>query len=495
MNLKSFNDFILEHYLMLESIVEFSDKFREVLHLVDSPLAKTILDASGEDYPVKSNYFDLGKDEEHISFIADAKAQKTENEYVEIVYAFPLVSNYHYFELFDKLGYDRQKFYSPSVGDFGKVKGKATRNNSEYLLIYFEDNGAKQCVIDKNYTKPYTDFLYNVARQDIRIGRGLRALLTSLGVQFTDAQLEDLVNKFKAATQITSNVFRLFDVVRGSEIAKYYNYQNYMDPNKGELGNSCMKDAGSSFFSIYIQNSAVCQLVILRSPLDETKIIGRALLWKLREPEIMFLDRIYTNKPSDRDLFREYAKKNGWYYKAHNDSSDDPIVVSPEGETIEYEFLEVRIKRLDYPNYPYVDTLKYLKMYSDMYLLSTSADDYGYLLTSTEGYWDGYCEYCQGTGEHECNYCSDGERDCNQCDGRGSCICELCDGDGDIACKDCDGEGSIDGEECSACNGWGESKCDDCGGDGRLPCDECDGEGTQECGVCGGSGIVRCDNC
>lgn len=495
MILTNFDEFILENYLLMESIVNFSDKFREILMNTDSELAKKILDSVGKDFPVKSNYFDLGKDEEHISFIPDAKVSKMENKFVEIIYPFYLSHHWTYKPLFYQLNYDQSKFYEPSIAEVGEIKAITRKDDQYYLLLYFDDKGDKQCVIMRNYTKPYDDFLYKVGRQDIRIGRGLRALLTSLGIQFTDAELEDLVNNFKAAAKISADAFRLFDVVRGSEIAKYYNYYNYLEPDKGELGNSCMKAAPTSFFSIYTQNSAVCQLVILKSALDNTKIVGRALLWKLKEPEIMFMDRIYANKPSDKDLFRQFAKKNGWHYKANNDSSDDPIVVTPEGESIEYEFLEVRIKRLDYTNFPYVDTLKYLYMYSDMYILSTLADDHEKQLTDTEGYWEGHCGYCHGSGEHECQYCEgSGLKDCPRCEGEGRGLCSACD-DGDVTCGTCDGEGEVDGETCSDCDGGGNVKCEDCEGEGYLECSYCEGEGSAECDECAGRGTVSCENC
>ena len=66
-----------------------------------------------------------------------------------------------------------------------------------------------------------------------------------------------------------------------------------------------------------MQSPEVCTLVIYKSDDDTDKILGRALLWKLRDGK-RFMDRIYTANDSDVQLFKDYAKENGWYTKRGN---------------------------------------------------------------------------------------------------------------------------------------------------------------------------------
>jgi hypothetical protein len=70
---------------------------------------------------------------------------------------------------------------------------------------------------------------------------------------------------------------KVFEIVEGDEIAKWYRYENYAE-NKGTLGNSCMRDKRDSFFEIYTKNPEVCRMLILK---EDDKILGRALIWKL----------------------------------------------------------------------------------------------------------------------------------------------------------------------------------------------------------------------
>ena len=96
-------------------------------------------------------------------------------------------------------------------------------------------------------------------------------------------------------------------MVQGESIAYWYNYKNYLD-RSGSLGNSCMSNVDDEYFDIYMSNSDVCKLLILKSQENPNKIVGRALLWTLTGGE-KYLDRIYTIKDSDIELFKDYAKE------------------------------------------------------------------------------------------------------------------------------------------------------------------------------------------
>ena len=56
--LRKYNDFLFES-LILESIVVYSNKFKDILKEIDSPVAKAILDTETKDLDVANNYLDI----------------------------------------------------------------------------------------------------------------------------------------------------------------------------------------------------------------------------------------------------------------------------------------------------------------------------------------------------------------------------------------------------------------------------------------------------
>ena len=288
-----------------------------------------------------------------------------------------------------------------------------------------------------------------------------------------DKDLEVFVNQWKATVDKINDRFQYFDVVNGQDIGHWYNYLNYRERN-GSLGSSCMSNVDQNYFDIYMTNTDVCQLLILKSEEDDSKIVGRALLWTLSDGK-KFVDRIYTIQDSDVQLFREYSKEQDWYYKQHNNSSNLARVITKEGDMIDLGNMVVIINKGLYEAYPYLDTLKYFN--SKKGTLSNQSSEDSYLLESTDGELF-RCEYCGGSGNQTCG----------NCDGDGYWDCGLCNGSGDVNCEPCSGNGKIEGEEgeeeCDACGGSGKNECRRCGGDGREECDDCSGRGEQSCYEC-----------
>jgi hypothetical protein len=328
--------------------------------------------------------------------------------------------------------------------------------------------------------------------------------LSKSDFKFTDADIEQFVNKYKSAYDAMNDIFRKFELVSGSDIAHWYSYSNY-EEQKGTLGSSCMKAVNSSYFDIYVENPDKCSLLILKGE-DESKIKGRALIWKLDNPQVTFMDRVYTNNDSDIELFKQYAYMQGWYHKTYQNSSSDNTLVGKEGIKREGD-LVVNLKNANnggYDRYPYLDTLKYFNTSSGKI---TTEEKRGYsdyiTLEDTGGRWvEDECDHCGGDGRVDCYECDgDGKIDCGECYSRsarrstGKVSCSECDGDGEIDCSECDGKGQIDGEDCSDCDGKGKVDCSDCDGDGEVDCPECDGDGERECSECGGDGRLDCPEC
>ncbi len=504
-----YNDFLLEQVLQMinESEVVYSDKFRKLLKDIDSPIAKKLSEIEKKDINVSSNYFDISDNKDSITFISDRRAKEIidqDNKKVILKNGSPLTHNINANgKIFDLLGYQPvgEKSYDPDEGEVGEIISKAVSPVTGKTFLRIKFSGG-ECVLNEERIE-YDNNLKEVwskHRQNIRVGRGIRAVLNANGDKFSDAEIEDFVNKYKSAFDRMNDIFRNFELVKGDEIGKWYSYKNYLHGHsRGPLSNSCMSDVPVTYFEIYIKNPHCCNLLILKDDEDPTKIKGRALVWFLDTPkDIVFMDRIYTHYDSDIQLFKDYAKFKKWVYKKYNDSSNTPLVVHPDGTEKEHNLFLVKLNQIDYDRFPYVDTLKY---YDDSdYILSTEEDSDDKLLESTSGGWEGQeCPRCGGDGRIDCGNCNGGRVDCYNCDGDGQVYddCDECGGDGKVDCDECGGEGEIDGETCSDCEGRGKVLCDECDGKGEktVDCPECDGYGRIDCEECDGDGRVDCPEC
>jgi hypothetical protein len=509
--LKKFNDFMLES-LLLESNLIFSDKFRNLLTKIDSPVAKGLIDSENKDLTLTNNYIDVGDDKEQMTFIPDRRAQQLTSSENREKYCYWVGSSgilKHTpgnADMFKLLEYEPtgDRAYHPNNSEKGEILKQVVSPTSgkTYCKVQFPGGitviNKEQLRFDDVTKLPFTQF-----RQPIRIGRGIRPILNSAGLKFSDSEIEQFVNKYRSEYDKMNDAFRLFEVVEGDLIAHWYNHENYeLGRGRGQLGNSCMCAVPARYLEIYTANPDVCKLVILKTE-DGKKIKGRALLWKLSTPEnLMYMDRIYTHLDSDIELFRQYCKFRKWNYKEANVSTENTSYITPEGNTEHPAKLSVIVKAKDYNSYPYLDTLKYYQ--PDTGELTTDDEHYGrgsgwYNLEDTGGgHADSEsCDWCGGEGRVDCPECDgDGEVECGECDGSGQLNCRNCGGDGKVDCPDCDGKGEDEeGNECENCEGEGKVDCEDCDGNGENECPDCNGSGNVECRHCDGRGRVDCPEC
>jgi hypothetical protein len=485
--IKRYLDFINESLeLLFESNVVYSNNFKKVVGKIEHPLAKAILEIENQDHPVRNNYLDVNlKANDKLGFIPDRKAQEILGDtkvYVNFVGSGggwlrnKEVNQY----LFDKLGYTYEEgsepYNAPST-EVGEVISEVISETSgkKYAWVKFSGgqgvyNTEKLRIVDQKEKA-----LWSKGRQEIFVGRGIRALLTSAGVQFLDKDLEEFVNLYKATVDKMNDRFQYFHSIKGQEIGHWYHYSNYKE-RSGSLGSSCMSNVNPDYFDIYISNPDVCELVILKSEEDDSLIVGRALLWTLSDGK-KFMDRIYTIKDSDVQLFRDWAKENGWYTKQYNSSSDSGRAIAPDGSDVDLGKITVDIKRGMYDAYPYLDTLKYFRPGDGTLSNRRIGRGDEYTLEDTSG--DLYrCEYCGGSGNQTCG----------NCDGDGWFDCNRCSGSGERSCGECSGSGKVEGEE-------GEEECPECGGSGNNECSSCDGSGREDCDDCNGRGEHSCYEC
>jgi len=510
MKLKKYTDFL---FPINESELFFSDKFRNILKKIDSPVSQGLLDLETKDYEFPNNYIDIGDNKNQITFITDRKAREILNSsevwQVTLSGGGYLKHSESNAEIFSALGYTPEgpETYKPQSDEKGELVSETeAQSGNRYVMVKFP-NGTT--VVNKNRVI-YSDsskLPFTRNRQPGRVGASIQTLLRAANVSFSNAEIEQFVNKYKSEFDRFNDAFRNFELVSGNDIHYWYQYENYLHGrSKGQLSNSCMCSASERWLQIYTQNPDVCSLLILKDDDQTDKIKGRALVWKLSFPaDITYVDRIYTHDDSDLELFKQYIAQEGWYLKKrYTSSTDDSTMIAPDGSESRPKYLEVKVKAKDYDGYPYLDTLKHYTPSSGI----LSSGDGEYQLEDTGGGYsnqecdncggDGNveCGDCAGSGRLRCDECNRGKIECPDCSGTGSTSCNECDGRGDFECSTCDGSGGdASSEPCSDCDGSGRIKCDDCDDDGRVECGDCSGDGERDCPDCDGDGWNQCNNC
>jgi hypothetical protein len=396
--LHRFSEFSLEKLfesLILESKLEFSDKFKKVLEFIpkDNQIRNTLLSMRGSsDINLVQNYIDISDNKEEVTFIQDRRAQQLirDNPAVWKTNSSLPGSKFLTFnkndqgeyknkKIFDALGFEPMEPISenhpvPGPNVVGKILSEhiSTLSGKTYVLFAWNDSGTDKFIcLNKDAVDSHSDterMIYSSGRNPIRIGRLVNSIMTAAKQPITPKQVEDFTNAYKSAWDMMNDAFMKFDVVSGYAVARWYDESSY-ESDDSTLGSSCMRyETCSEYFGIYADNSDVCKLVILYSDkgssiingkFTSNYIKGRALLWKTNQGD-MFMDRIYTNYDSDVELFKQFAEKNGWWCKKTQNSSNH--FTAQKGSSFKDPTYSVDLKWADHEYYPYVDTLSYLKL-------------------------------------------------------------------------------------------------------------------------------------
>ena len=186
----------------------------------------------------------------------------------------------------------------------------------------------------------WVDRMWTNQRTEVKVGRYAKRV-AALGPAATikDSDLEIFVNIYKSSFDYNKGLKDKLELVKGEDIRFWYLENNYVRGG-GALNNSCMRhEMCQDFFDIYTENPEVCQLLILKD--ENNKLLGRALVWTLSNSD-KYMDRVYTSKDSDVNLFKEYAKDKNWL--SYSGQSRDMIV---------------NLGNHSYDKYPYMDTFTY----------------------------------------------------------------------------------------------------------------------------------------
>ncbi len=519
--MKKYLEFLTESKLelLLEANMFYTQNFSNILDNIDHPISDEIKKLRGKEVDVNTNLIDLDfTKDDYILFIPDSKVEKM--DYVTDEYIYSNISltdklkETGEYTIIDKLGTPNNELVVKIVKNFSidelnellpGVNVTKLYSLVEWTTVY---GTTYHCLYETDYLRRDTE---DIKPSPYKIGRFVNNLLTKAGVEFLPKDIEAFVDKFKSEMKKKRDVFdSLFDIVSGEDLRNFYLDENYFYDEQGSLGGSCMKNSYcQNYLDIYVENDDVCSLVILRSEEDNDMIVGRALLWdaiqKSTDKRIKFMDRIYTAKSNDIELFRQYAIKNGFYYKWKQDYSEVPLMFNGKEISNEDSYIIVVITSGGYNYYPYIDTVKYHNVARG--ILSNSSSN-GQIRNSTDGGCDHcsntgsvQCYNCEGDGRYECDECG-GSRyeECSSCEGSGKEDCNRCSGYGEQECTNCDGRGNVDDEEgdeieCPDCDGNGRIECSKCDGDGNEDCYNCDGKGRNDCSYCDGDGDRECYNC
>ena len=381
MSILKYEDYISEkavYKLLLESKVIYSKKFINLLNKMKAnKLATQLLNLYSKDVDgVTQNYIDITDLKDAVSFTPDRKVQELTKDKPE---TWVITSSGRYLttsdrndKLFEALGYDKAKYgcWNPDTGAVGLILAETVSRTSGKIYVMFKEyEGERIGVVNKEAMEPTEaedQRIWSTSRNNIKIGRLVRAILTASKIPFTDSEIEQFTNQYKATYDFAKDALKQFDIVQGDKIAYWYDEENYVDGG-GSLNNSCMASVGSDYFDIYTQNPQV-SLVILygdggsieSEKYTDDRIKGRAILWdaKLDGQPVKFMDRIYTSQDADVELFKQFAEKNGWWFKKRQ--SMEPNEDFTDGNSSKKGKIKVNLDDTDFEYYPYCDTVCYI---------------------------------------------------------------------------------------------------------------------------------------
>ena len=232
------------------------------------------------------------------------------------------------------------------------------------------------------------DPMWTTLRTSSRIGSFVQKIFPK---KYVEREVEEFVNAVKAKRV---EEFERFRIVKGDDILKYYLYENYDDrAEETPLGVSCMRHSKcQEFLKFYTENNL--EMVVMMSDEDNDKIMGRALLWKVKtiDGEITdrkYMDRIYTIEDYYIQMFKNFAIKNNWLYKNNQNRMPNEYICDPSDKSCKRRKLitDNNIKRTK--TFPYLDTLAYY-YWKDGYLsniesLTSNDNEQPYFLQNIHG--------------------------------------------------------------------------------------------------------------
>ncbi len=367
--INNYNDFVLEstvNSLVNEGLLAYSKEFIDTLtYISKNKIASTLIKYSAKECDVNANYITVGDTPGTAKFIQDNRIDTKD-------LVFRLTNNYRFlgpnFALVTKSGFNRegvQSSFNKLGNKFRLLDSKIINNTDDGHCVLFHlqfiDDESKFAIVYEFDTdnNPLLEVISDVdtsKASDIKIGRLASRILSSLKINYEDKDIEEFVNMYTSASNISKDIFSNFKVVSGEELRKCYLVTNYYDSNKAresQLWKSCMSYSYcQSYLDIYVDNPDRVSLLVF---MNDDKVLGRALLWNL-DGGVQFMDRVYSIADTYIHTFEKWGTDNG--YELYNHYNDD---------------MNVTIKSIHYNEYPYMDTFKYYDV--DNGILSNDGDN------------------------------------------------------------------------------------------------------------------------
>ena len=207
MNLLKYNDYITEkmaYELLLESKVIFSKKFTNLFTKMKSnKVASDLLNIYTKDVNVAHNYIDVTDEKDAVSFTPDRKVQELLKDKPQL---WEVISSERYLthssgnnSLFEALGYEKPEGepWAPSTGTVGEILGETVSRKSGNIYVIFQEEGTTRKTVLNKEALERTDAssdskVWSTSRNNIKIGRLVRAILKASGLEFTDKDIEEL---------------------------------------------------------------------------------------------------------------------------------------------------------------------------------------------------------------------------------------------------------------------------------------------------------------
>jgi len=350
--------------------------FEKILKNIDHSISKQILDMVGKDLVGSNNFIEVGETNDVISFTAVKKAKALIDDKSRFIYTNSAkcvdLDDKEIIDLFDITGIETSNYLTQCNYLTGDIQAEvfSEKRGETFALIKIESwLSTRFAILNKkllmpNYSTDCENFdskfnvpmdMLTTSRNNLKIGRFVKSLLPEI----KDQDLEKFVNLYKSTFDTIGDKMKYFEVVEGDRIAELYHSRNYVS-GSGTLNNSCMSRKGKAYFKLYTNNSMV-KMLILKDETDQTKIKGRAIMWYFLNEETneynVFLDRIYTIKDSDIELFKKYAIKNGFWFKTQQNSYSEYMSngVVEKRINIKIELDDIKIAK-----FPYLDTIHYI---------------------------------------------------------------------------------------------------------------------------------------
>ena len=196
-------------------------------------IASDVLNLYSKDVDgVTQNYIDITDQKDAVSFTPDRKVQELTKDKPE---TWVITESGRYLtksdknnKIFEALGYDKETYncWAPDTGSIGIILAETVSRTSGKVYVMFKEyQGERIGVINKDAMEPKEaedQRIWTTSRNNIKIGRFVRALLASAKMPVTDTELEQFTNAYKATYDFAKDARKKYLLHRHSQIFQLF---------------------------------------------------------------------------------------------------------------------------------------------------------------------------------------------------------------------------------------------------------------------------------